>query len=48
MEEHGGLCGPRLQTAMFERGETPDPEAVEEVAVRLRRWFADGGSGPAL
>ena len=40
MEEHGGLYGPRLHTALFERGETPDPAAVESAAAALRAWFA--------
>jgi hypothetical protein len=40
MIEHGGLYGPRLQVAMFERGAAPSPRDVGAAAGRLRTWFA--------
>ena len=36
MDEFGGLYGPGLQMAMFERNETPPAPEVEAIAARLR------------
>jgi diadenosine tetraphosphate (Ap4A) HIT family hydrolase len=36
----GGSLGPRLQAEMFERGESPDPAAVQEINARLRPVLA--------
>jgi diadenosine tetraphosphate (Ap4A) HIT family hydrolase len=39
MEEHDAH-GPRLQAAMFERGELPDPQAAASFAARARELLA--------
>lgn len=36
MTEHDGFYGPRLQVAMFERGDAPPPAEVEEFSKRAR------------
>jgi len=41
MDKFGGIYGPHLQVAMFDRNETPPPAGVEAVASQLRSWFAD-------
>lgn len=40
MDTFGGLYGPHLQVAMFERNETPPTKDVEAIASRLRSWLA--------
>jgi diadenosine tetraphosphate (Ap4A) HIT family hydrolase len=41
MDEFGGIYGPHLQVAMFDRNDPPPPVEVEAVCSRLRGWFAD-------
>ena len=41
-----GVHGPDLQTAMFSRGETPDPADVERVADEARRLFPPVNNAP--
>jgi hypothetical protein len=36
MEDHGGLHGPRLRFAMFDRRTYPDPHAAADFAGRAR------------
>jgi diadenosine tetraphosphate (Ap4A) HIT family hydrolase len=36
-----GAYGPRMQAAMFARGEPVDPQAANVFAQRARRWFAE-------
>jgi diadenosine tetraphosphate (Ap4A) HIT family hydrolase len=36
--------GPQLQAAMFERGDLPDPSAVEQAAVRVREILESSDS----
>jgi ATP adenylyltransferase len=45
MDELGGLYGPRLQVAMFDRDEAPPTREVEAIAARLRAWLAEDGIG---
>jgi hypothetical protein len=40
MSSYGGLYGPKLQVAMFERNQLPAEDAVLAVAERFRDWFA--------
>jgi diadenosine tetraphosphate (Ap4A) HIT family hydrolase len=44
MDAFGGLAGPHLQVAMFDRGTSPPAEAVETIADRLRAWLAQEGA----
>jgi diadenosine tetraphosphate (Ap4A) HIT family hydrolase len=41
-----GVYGPRMQAAMFERGEPVDPEAAEAFAQRARAWFGERNTWP--
>ena len=40
MTEHDGLYGPRLQLAMFERGDALPPAEVEAFSARVRAALA--------
>jgi diadenosine tetraphosphate (Ap4A) HIT family hydrolase len=41
MDEFGGLYGPHLQVAMFDRNQKPPATEVEAIASRLRGWFEE-------
>lgn len=41
-ERLDGLFGPYLQTAMFDRGDTPHPGEVEAISARFREHLARG------
>lgn len=40
------LHGPRLQAALFQRGEPPDPDASAEFAARVRELLSAEASSP--
>ena len=39
----GGIYGPHLQVAMFDRDQPPPAAEVESIASRLRGWLAENG-----